>query len=153
DRGHQAPGDRLARVEPEDLDRPGGGPRDAEHHVDRGRLAGPVGAEEGHDLPGLESEGHTADGVDVAEVLGGPRGLDGGHAAGGGAGRPRDAGLCHGSSLVDATSAYLTQPSRVRRDVCQVARVAARTPRYADVLTLPTACRPWGAGEHRHTVV
>ena len=101
-RRDEAAGDGLAGLDAEHLDRARGGLRQAEDHVDGRGLAGAVGAEEGHDLAGLELEVDAADGVHVTEVLGHPGQAYGVHrraprvARGG---RGRGVGLCHGLSL------------------------------------------------------
>jgi hypothetical protein len=47
----------------------GGRPGERAEHVDRRRLAGPVGPEESEDLPGVNREAHPTDGLDLAEGL------------------------------------------------------------------------------------
>ncbi|HET9071682.1 MAG TPA: hypothetical protein VFN60_07180 [Acidimicrobiales bacterium] len=69
DRRHQAVADRVARVEAEDPGAAGGGRLQAEDQVDGGGLAGTVGPEEGHDLPGGDLQVDAGDGVDVPEPL------------------------------------------------------------------------------------
>ena len=56
-------------LEPEHAHRAGVGRRQAEQHVDRGGLAGAVGAEEGDDLAGRDGQVDAVDGTHAAEGL------------------------------------------------------------------------------------
>ena len=70
-------------------------PHEPEQRAQRRALAGPVGTEEAGHATGLDVEGETLDGGDVAEALGEIADLDGGHAS-----APRSDGVCgHGLSL------------------------------------------------------
>jgi hypothetical protein len=60
-RANLARGDRLVRVGPEARDGAGVGLREAEQHVQGGRLACPVGAEQGNGLAALDRQVDPAD--------------------------------------------------------------------------------------------
>ena len=85
----------CARLHPEHLDVAGGRLREAEDHVDRGGLAGAVGAEERDDLARLDLEVDAADGVDAAEVLGDPGQADCRERRRGRGERGPESGGCH----------------------------------------------------------
>ena len=53
----------------EEFHRALGGPHDAKTHPDRRGLAGAVGTQKPHDLPGLNGKGDIADGIGVAKAF------------------------------------------------------------------------------------
>ena len=55
---------------------PAVGAQQAAHHLERGRLAGAVGAEQAEDLAAADAEADVVGGGEVAEPLGQPVGLD-----------------------------------------------------------------------------
>ena len=65
------------RVAPEQLRRAGGGPDQPEQHPQRGRLAGPVGAEVAEDVAGLDGEVDVVDRDDLTVALDQPARDDG----------------------------------------------------------------------------
>jgi hypothetical protein len=69
---HAAGPDRLVRRPPQHPDAPAVRGQQAEHGVDDRRLAGPVGAEQGHRLAGGDDEVETVDGERVAVADGQP---------------------------------------------------------------------------------
>ena len=76
-----APGPRTParyRSKPATRAEPGRRPQQAAHHLERGRLAGAVGAEQAEDLAAADAEGDPVGGGEVAEPLGQPVGLDDG---------------------------------------------------------------------------
>ena len=63
-------------VEAGDAGPAGGRPQEAAHHLERGRFAGAVGAEQAEDLAAADAEGDVVGRGEVAELLGQPVGLD-----------------------------------------------------------------------------
>ena len=62
----------LVQVEAGHAGTAGGRPQQAAHHLERGRLAGAVGAQQAEDLAAADAEGDLVGGREVAEPLGQP---------------------------------------------------------------------------------